>query len=80
VQNALAALNVAGDVDSVDPADPLERSAGTVPALPRANLNPRPMNRLFAALGAGWGAKKLGGGCFTTVLIFLLLYWLLRNI
>jgi hypothetical protein len=37
------------------------------------------MNRLFAALGAGWGAKKLGGGCFTTVLIFLLLYWLLRN-
>jgi hypothetical protein len=38
------------------------------------------MNRLFAALGAGWGAKKLGGGCFTTVLIFLLLYWLLRNI
>ncbi|HJR66908.1 MAG TPA: hypothetical protein VJ802_10785 [Gemmatimonadaceae bacterium] len=38
------------------------------------------MNRLFAALGAGWGAKKLGGGCFTTVLIFLLLYWLLRSI
>jgi len=35
---------------------------------------------LFAALGAGWGAKKLGGGCFTTVLIFLLLYWLLRSI
>ena len=38
------------------------------------------MNRLLAALGAGWGAKKLGGGCFTTVLIFLLLYWLLRSI
>jgi hypothetical protein len=38
------------------------------------------MNRLLAALGAGWGAKKLGGGCFTTVLIFLLLYWLLRNL
>ena len=38
------------------------------------------MNKLFAALGAGYGAKKLGGGCFSTVLIFLLLYWLLKNI
>lgn len=55
---------------------------GTNPALPCPNstLGLKPMNRLFAALGAGWGAKKLGGGCFTTVLIFLLLYWLLRSI
>jgi hypothetical protein len=29
------------------------------------------------ALIAGYGAKKLGGGCFTTILIFVLLYWLL---
>ena len=49
-------------------------------APPNSNWGRIDMNRLFAALGAGWGAKKLGGGCFTTVLIFLLLYWLLRNI
>ena len=55
--------------------------SGTIPALGGRNLEPGyDMNRLFAALGAGWGAKKLGGGCFTTVLIFFLLYWLLRNI
>ena len=35
------------------------------------------MRNLFRALIAGWGAKKLGGGCITTNLIFLLLYWLL---
>jgi hypothetical protein len=60
----------------------MEKGAqGTIPALSPANsIRAYIMNRLFAALGAGWGAKKLGGGCFTTVLIFLLLYWLLRNI
>lgn len=26
---------------------------------------------------AGWGASKLGGGCLSTILIFLLLWWLL---
>jgi hypothetical protein len=26
---------------------------------------------------AGYGAYKLGGGCFSTILIFLLLFWLL---
>jgi hypothetical protein len=31
-------------------------------------------------LAAGWGAKKLGGGCITTVLIFLLLWWLRGSI
>jgi hypothetical protein len=56
-------------------------SSGTIPAHGSRNSNRVcDMNRLFAALGAGWGAKKLGGGCFTTVLIFLLLYWLLRSI
>ncbi|WP_207420869.1 hypothetical protein [Desertivirga brevis] len=35
------------------------------------------MNKLFRALIAGYGAKKLGGGCFSTILIFVLLYWLL---
>lgn len=35
------------------------------------------MNNLFRGLLAGWGAKKLGGGCLSTVLIFIVLYWLI---
>lgn len=64
------------------PVDPFEHlDPGYEACSTTSQLNPaRPMNRLFAALGAGWGAKKLGGGCFSTILIFLLLYFLLRNI
>ncbi len=35
------------------------------------------MNKFFRALIAGYGAKKLGGGCFSTILIFVILYWAL---
>lgn len=35
------------------------------------------MNNLLRTLIAGYGAKKLGGGCFTTVLVFIILFWLL---
>ncbi len=35
------------------------------------------MNKLFRALIAGYGAKKLGGGCVSTILIFLVIYFLL---
>ena len=35
------------------------------------------MNNLFRGLLAGWGAAKLGGGCISTVLIFIVLWWLL---
>ena len=35
------------------------------------------MNNIFKGLLAGWGASKLGGGCISTVLIFILLWWLL---
>jgi hypothetical protein len=35
------------------------------------------MSKLLRGLAAGYGAKKLGGGCFSTVLVFLLLWWLL---
>jgi len=31
---------------------------------------------LFKTLLAGWGAARLGGGCISTILIFLLIYWL----
>jgi hypothetical protein len=37
------------------------------------------MNKLLRALIAGYGAKKLGGGCISTILIFLLIYWALGN-
>ena len=37
------------------------------------------MNNLFKTLIAGYGAKKLGGGCFSTILIFILIYWALGN-
>jgi len=32
------------------------------------------MNKFFRALIAGWGAKKLGGGCLSTIVIFILIY------
>ena len=35
------------------------------------------MNNLFRGLLAGYGAKKLGGGCVGTILVFVLLYFLL---
>ena len=35
------------------------------------------MNNLFRGLLAGWGAKKLGGGCLSTILIFALIWWAL---
>ncbi len=37
------------------------------------------MNKLIRALIAGYGAKKLGGGCLSTVLIFLVIYWALGH-
>lgn len=35
------------------------------------------MNNLLRGLLAGYGAKKLGGGCFSTILIFIVLWVLL---
>ena len=32
------------------------------------------MNAFFKTIIAGWGAKKLGGGCLSTVVIFVLIY------
>ncbi len=34
------------------------------------------MPRWLRALIAAYGAKKLGGGCFSTILIFLAIYYL----
>ncbi|MGC4037970.1 MAG: hypothetical protein QM764_18555 [Chitinophagaceae bacterium] len=35
------------------------------------------MPRWIRALIAAYGAKKLGGGCLSTILIFLVIYWAL---
>ena len=37
------------------------------------------MSKLLRGVAAGWGASKLGGGCFTTILVFVLLWWLLGS-
>jgi hypothetical protein len=37
------------------------------------------MSKLLRGLAAGWGAKKLGGGCFGTIVVFLVLWWLLGH-
>lgn len=35
------------------------------------------MSKLLRAVVAGFGAKKLGCGCISTVIIFIILWWLL---
>jgi hypothetical protein len=35
------------------------------------------MNNFFKVLIAGYGAKKLGGGCLSTIVIFIVIYMLL---
>lgn len=37
------------------------------------------MSKLLRAAAAGYGAKKLGGGCFSTIIIFIILWWLLGH-
>jgi len=37
------------------------------------------MSKLLRTIVAGWGAKKLGGGCISTIVIFILLWWLLGH-
>jgi hypothetical protein len=37
------------------------------------------MSKLLRGLAAGYGARKLGGGCLTTVLVFIVLWMILGN-
>ena len=37
------------------------------------------VSKLLRGLVAGYGAKKMGCGCFGTIIAFLLLWWLLGN-
>lgn len=38
------------------------------------------MNSFFKTLIAGYGAKKLGGGCLGMIIIFIIIYWLLGRL
>ena len=35
------------------------------------------MNNFFRTIIAAWGARKLGGGCLSTIVIFVIIYTLL---
>ena len=35
------------------------------------------MNNFLKAIIAGYGAKKLGGGCFGTIVVFIILWLVL---
>lgn len=35
------------------------------------------MQNWLRALIAGFGAKKLGGGCFGFIIVFIIIWWLL---
>ena len=37
------------------------------------------MNNLVRGLISGYGAKKIGGGCISTVLVFLIIWWALGS-
>jgi len=37
------------------------------------------MNKLVRGLIAGYGAKKLGGGCLGTIVVFLIIWWALGS-
>ena len=37
------------------------------------------MSKALRGLAAGWGASKLGGGCFSTIIVFAILWWVLGH-
>lgn len=37
------------------------------------------MNNFFRTILAGYGAKKLGGGCLSTIIIFVVIYYALGH-
>jgi hypothetical protein len=37
------------------------------------------MGNLLRIFAAGYGAKKLGGGCLGTILVFIIIYFLLNQ-
>jgi hypothetical protein len=37
------------------------------------------VSKLLRGIAAGWGAKKMGGGCLSTIVIFIVLWYLLGH-
>lgn len=37
------------------------------------------VSKLLRGVAAGWGAKKLGGGCLSTLIVFVVLWYLLGH-
>lgn len=37
------------------------------------------MNNFFRGLIAAYGAKKLGGGCLSTIVVFLIIWYALKS-
>ena len=54
--------------------------AAAANAIARSLSRNDPMNNLLKTLIAGYGAKKLGGGCISTILIFMIIFWLLGRL
>jgi len=38
------------------------------------------MSKLLRGIAAGYGAKKLGGGCLGTIVVFVVLWYLLGHV
>ena len=59
------------------------QGAGTLSAFPAATETDKQghgqMSKLLRGVAAGYGARKLGGGRFSTVIIFRILWWLLGH-
>jgi hypothetical protein len=37
------------------------------------------VSKLLRGVAAGWGAKKMGGGCFGTIIVFIVLWYVLGH-
>jgi hypothetical protein len=61
-------------------AQPMHSDAGSSTRAAAKDQRRQHMRGLFRGLLAGYGASKLGGGCISTIVIFLLLWWLLKNV
>ena len=44
-----------------------------------SRLNKKKMNNFWRTIIAAYGAKKLGGGCISTIIVFIVLFMLLKQ-
>jgi hypothetical protein len=58
---------------------PLAPCGKTPSATPEPDCYQLGVSKLLRGVAAGWGAKKLGGGCLSTVIVFFVLWYLLGH-